>query len=99
MNPSEQESPQPRGFVPLLLIALAVITVEVGDIISLRIEKHSLLTQVEQLESASQISHKADARMASLMASLVGLAETDSDARTVVDRHGVRQPPAGGANR
>jgi len=99
MNPSEQESVQPSGFVPLLLIALAVITVEVGDIVSLRIEKHSLLTQIEQLESASQISHKADARMASLLSSLVSLAETDSDARAVVDRHGVRQPPAEGANR
>jgi hypothetical protein len=99
MNPAKQEPFQPRGFVPILLIALAVITVEVGDIISLHIEKHSLLTQIEQLESASQLSHNADARLASLLSNLVRLAETDSDARAVVDRHGVRQPPAGGANR
>jgi hypothetical protein len=99
MNPSEQESLQPRGFVPLLLIALAVITIEVGDIISLHIQKHSLLTQIEQLESASQISHKADARLESLLSSLVRLAETDNDARVVVARHGLRLAPAGGANR
>jgi hypothetical protein len=102
MNPSEPAPAKPSAFVPLLLIALAFITVETGAVIRDRSQIHALKAQVEQLDHASRAGQDADAKMQSLLSNLLRLAEVDGDAKAIVARHGLRlapPPPSPGAGR
>jgi hypothetical protein len=102
MNPSEQGPAKPSGFVPLLLIALAFITVETGTILRDRAQLHGLKAQVEQLENASRKNQEADAKLHSLLASLLRLAEVDSEVKAILTRHRLRfapSTPSAGASR
>jgi hypothetical protein len=102
MNASEPGPARLSAFVPLLLIALAFITMETGAVIRDRGEVHALKTQVEQLESASRKNQEEDAKLHSLLSNLLRLAEVDSDAKAIVTRHRLRFPsstPPSGATR
>jgi hypothetical protein len=99
MNASEPGLPGPSAFVPLLLIALAFITVEAGIVRRSREQVRSMKAQVEQLEAASRTSQDADAKLQSLLSNLLRLAEVDSDAKAIVSKYALRfapsAPPAG----
>ena len=102
MNPPEQAPPRSSAFVPLLLIALAFITVETGTVIRDRGEVHALKAQTEQLESASRKSQAADAELHAFLSDLLRLAEVDNDAKAIVTRHRLRfspSTPSSGASR
>jgi hypothetical protein len=102
MTASEPGPTKPGGFVPLLLIALAFITVEAGTVIRSREQMRFVKTQVEQLETASRASQEADAKLQSLLSNLLRLAEVDSDAKAIATKYALRfAPPAppAGANR
>jgi hypothetical protein len=92
MKPSEQGPSKSSSFVPLLLIALALITLETGAITRDRGRIRALKTQIEQLEAADRKSQNADAKLESLLSNLLHLAEVDSDARAIVARHKLQVP-------
>jgi hypothetical protein len=87
MNPSEPGPVKSSAFVPLLLVTLAFITVETGTIMRERSQMRALKVQIEQIESASRASQDTDAKLQSLLSSLLHLAEADSDAKAIVTRY------------
>ncbi len=102
MSTTEPAPSKPSAFVPLLLIALALITVEAGAVIRSRTRIHALKTQFEQLESASRQHPQADARLETLLSDLLRLAEVDADAKVIVARYGLQltmPTPSPGASR
>jgi hypothetical protein len=92
MTPTEPEPSRPSAFVPLLLLALALITIEGGAVIHARARIQALRTQVEQLELACRQHPQGDAKLESLLTSLVRLAEVDSDAKAIVAKYGLAAP-------
>jgi hypothetical protein len=94
MIPPEPGPSKPSAFVPLLLITLTLITVEAGAVIRGRTRIHALKTQLEQLESASRQHPQVDAKLESLLSSLLDLAEVDSDAKAIVARYGLQLTPS-----
>jgi hypothetical protein len=94
MNSSEQAPARPSCFVPLLLLALAFITAQTGNLIRNRQQLRLVKAQVEQLETASRASQEADARLQSLLANLLRLAEVDSDAKAIASKYALRLAPS-----
>ena len=94
MNPSDQEPVKWSGFVPLLLLALAFITVGNGAVIRDRSQVQALKTQVEQLDHVNRSSLDADTALQFLLSNLLHLAELDGDAKAILTKYGLQVLPS-----
>jgi hypothetical protein len=95
-TPHIEAAPRARNpFVPLLILAVAMLSIQGQELVNLEQVNRTLAGQLEQVDREAQANHNENAKLDSLFRSLVALANTDMDARAIVIKHGLQiTPPA-----
>ena len=94
MNSSQPKPFQPKGFLPVLLVALAFITVQMGTILRYHTQLRALKDQTAQLERNSRTSRAMDAWLESLLSNLPRLTAMDNEAKTIAAKYGLELSPS-----
>jgi cell division protein FtsB len=98
---SETESdPQPRlsGFWPLSIVCLSLFIVLAWQMVMSLQARSNLRAQFEQRKQLVEQSTRAQGSLEAFVNDLLTLAETDKDAKALVEKYQIRRnAPAGGA--
>lgn len=81
----------PNPFLPIVLLALSVLFALIWQLTAIKNQRNELQNAITRLQEPAKQSQQVQGSLQKLVTELLELSKTDSQAKAIVDKYGIRQ--------